>query len=132
MTKYLIFHITLIFLSSDFPIFMFDSINHKTNKNTTYKKEPVGLHLCVCLHVVVLVSCGFRTLVDVNTFGNKWLDLELITFQNFTVSTYPPSPTTNPSRVVKLLLIVIVIVIVMKRLWRERNSNSTRLLKIPE
>ena len=35
-------------------------------------------------------------------------------------------------RVVKLLLIVIVIVIVMKRLWRESNSNSNRLLKIPE
>ena len=34
------------------------------------------------------------------------------------------------NRVVKLLLLVIVIVIVMKRLWRESNSN--RLLKIPE
>ena len=36
------------------------------------------------------------------------------------------------SRVVKLLLLVIVIVIVMKPLWRESNSNSNRLLKIPE
>ena len=35
-----------------------------------------------------------------------------------------------PTRVVKLLLIVIVIV--MKRLWHESNSNSNRLLKIPE
>ena len=34
----------------------------------------------------------------------------------------------NTSRVVKLLLIVIV----MKSLWRESNSNSNRLVKIPE
>ena len=38
------------------------------------------------------------------------------------------------TRVVKLLLIVIVIVIVivMTALWSKINSNSNRLLKIPE